>query len=273
MYKRIVSSFNLIKLCDLLLSIMSTKKNTLNTSGNTLFNYFARSPSTPKSNQATASPAASPFAAKPATPTSSKMGKSGMYTCCFSIIFYNHSIDIVLIYNFILIYSVRKSVQDTFSSAKKLKNENGAKNDLDDDEEVVVKKGKRKISCLDSDSDYENDENESENSQDDVPRKQSAGKKIKLEPNKKKVKSIEERLKASKDDTESPMDIDDSSNDAADFGDGLIVHKHHNIDFLKPDKIRDAQNRRPDDPKYDPTTVYIPKNFLDEQTPVCIVFF
>lgn len=66
---------------------MSAKKNSLNTSGNTLFNYFSRSPSTPQSKKPTASPAASPFASKPSTPTSSKMGKSGMYSSYLNIIF------------------------------------------------------------------------------------------------------------------------------------------------------------------------------------------
>lgn len=177
---------------------------------------------------------------------------------------------------------VRKSVQETFSSAKKLKIENTPKNDSDDDDEEVLAvptKGKRKISCLidsdsDSDSDYENDENESDNSQDGAtfPRKQSNGakKKINLEPSKKKSKTIEEKLKANKDETQSFIDIDENS--TSDIGDGHIVHKHQKIDFLKPDKIRDAEKRRPDDPKYDPTTVYIPDKFLDEQTPVRIVF-
>lgn len=175
---------------------------------------------------------------------------------------------------------VRKPVQETIASAKKLKTEKTVKNDLDDsdedDEEVIKMKGKRKIACLvdsDSDSEYVNDENESDNSQDGskFSRKQptAAKKKIKLEPSKKIT--IEEKLKANKDESQSPMDIDESSIDA-DIGDGPVVYKHHKIDWIKPDKIRDAQKRRPDDPKYDPTTVYIPDGFLDEQTPVSILY-
>lgn len=167
-------------------------------------------------------------------------------------------------------------MQETVSSAKKLKIESPPKNDSDDDEEVVVK-GKRKISCLDSDSDSdyndENDENESDNSQDGskFPRKQSNGakQKAKVEPKKRKITSIEERLKSAKDDSQSVMDVNEDGN-TPDIGDSLIVHKHRKLEFLKPDKIRDAQKQRPDDPLYDPTTVFLPPNFLDEQTPVRI---
>lgn len=176
---------------------------------------------------------------------------------------------------------MRKSVQETVSSAKKLKIEKVAKHDSDDDDddEEVVVKGKRKISCLesDSDSDYEddNDENESDNSQDDTkfPRKQSNGakKKVEAEPKKRKITSIEERLKSSNNDAQSFMDVDEDSN-TPDIGDGLIVHKHRKVEYLKPDKICDAQKRRPDDPKYDPTTLFLPAKFLDEQTPVRIAF-
>lgn len=56
---------------------MSAKRNNLNTSGNTLLNYFSRSPSTPKSDKPVAKPAASPLTTKPSTPTSSKTGTAG----------------------------------------------------------------------------------------------------------------------------------------------------------------------------------------------------
>lgn len=167
----------------------------------------------------------------------------------------------------------RKSIQETIGAAKKPKIQNIIKNDVDDDddddEEVTKVKGKRKISCLiDSDSDYENDENETENSQDGtkLSRKQSE-KKIKLEPNKKKT-TLEEKLKAKKDESHSPMDIEENS--TVDFDEGLVVHKHQKFAWLKPDAIRDAQKRRSDDPKYDPTTLYLPDKFLDGETPVCI---
>ncbi|KHJ98645.1 MutS domain V protein [Oesophagostomum dentatum] len=42
---------------------------------------------------------------------------------------------------------------------------------------------------------------------------------------------------------------------------------HETLPFLKPDKIRDAQGHRPDDDNYDPTTLYVPADFLKEQSP------
>lgn len=43
---------------------------------------------------------------------------------------------------------------------------------------------------------------------------------------------------------------------------------HQKLDFLKADKIKDKEGRRPDDPDYDETTLYVPKAFLDNQSPV-----
>ncbi|VVD03717.1 unnamed protein product [Leptidea sinapis] len=42
---------------------------------------------------------------------------------------------------------------------------------------------------------------------------------------------------------------------------------HCRLDWLKPDKVRDARRRRPDDPDYDPTTLHVPEEFLKTQTP------
>jgi len=36
--------------------------------------------------------------------------------------------------------------------------------------------------------------------------------------------------------------------------------------FLKEDNLRDAEGRRPSDPMYDDTTVYIPKDYWNELT-------
>ncbi|XP_014252185.1 DNA mismatch repair protein Msh6 [Cimex lectularius] len=38
-------------------------------------------------------------------------------------------------------------------------------------------------------------------------------------------------------------------------------------DFLKPDKIKDGKGRRPNDPNYDPRTLYVPSDFLKSLTP------
>nr|CDJ85851.1 DNA mismatch repair protein MutS domain containing protein [Haemonchus contortus] len=41
---------------------------------------------------------------------------------------------------------------------------------------------------------------------------------------------------------------------------------HETLAFLKPEKIRDAQGHRPDDDDYDPSTLFVPSQFLKEQT-------
>ena len=43
---------------------------------------------------------------------------------------------------------------------------------------------------------------------------------------------------------------------------------HLKFDFLKPEKVMDAKKRRPSDPDYDPRTLYVPDDFLKNQTPV-----
>ncbi|XP_049885567.1 probable DNA mismatch repair protein Msh6 isoform X2 [Pectinophora gossypiella] len=61
---------------------------------------------------------------------------------------------------------------------------------------------------------------------------------------------------------------------------------HCKLEWLKPDKIRDAQKRRPDHADYDPTTLYVPPDFYNNQTPAhrqwwemksshfdCVLFF
>lgn len=68
---------------------MSSKKPTnLNNSGNTLFNYFSRSPSTPKSDKPAANSVASPLVSKPGTPTSSKTGAAGKLKFLFEYSFH-----------------------------------------------------------------------------------------------------------------------------------------------------------------------------------------
>lgn len=41
-----------------------------------------------------------------------------------------------------------------------------------------------------------------------------------------------------------------------------------NLEFLKPEIIRDGKKRSPSDPEYDPRTLYVPEDFLKELTPV-----
>lgn len=47
---------------------------------------------------------------------------------------------------------------------------------------------------------------------------------------------------------------------------------HLKYDFLQPENIKDKDKRRPDDPEYNSRTLYVPKDFLDNQTPVCMKY-
>lgn len=49
------------------------------------------------------------------------------------------------------------------------------------------------------------------------------------------------------------------------------VWPHLKLDFLQPEKIRDINRRTLKDPDYDPRTVYVPLDFLNNQTPVRIL--
>ncbi|XP_059154951.1 DNA mismatch repair protein Msh6-like [Physella acuta] len=42
---------------------------------------------------------------------------------------------------------------------------------------------------------------------------------------------------------------------------------HLHLDFLQPEKIRDANKRLKEDPDYNPRTLYVPDSFLSKQTP------
>lgn len=51
-----------------------------------------------------------------------------------------------------------------------------------------------------------------------------------------------------------------------------VVWAHQKFDWLKPDKIRDAQKRRPNEPDYDSRTLFVPESFLQNLTPVSFTF-
>ncbi|XP_066141842.1 probable DNA mismatch repair protein Msh6 [Euwallacea fornicatus] len=42
---------------------------------------------------------------------------------------------------------------------------------------------------------------------------------------------------------------------------------HNTLDFLKPEKIRDAEKRRPSEPDYDSRTLHVPESYLNSLTP------
>ncbi|KAM7356544.1 DNA mismatch repair protein Msh6 [Cochliomyia hominivorax] len=46
-----------------------------------------------------------------------------------------------------------------------------------------------------------------------------------------------------------------------------VIWPHQKLEFLRPDKIKDKQGRRPDQQDYDPSTLYVPTKFLDSLSP------
>ena len=45
------------------------------------------------------------------------------------------------------------------------------------------------------------------------------------------------------------------------------VFLHQKLDWLRPENIKDKEGRKKDHPEYDPRTLYVPKDFLNKQTP------
>lgn len=44
-------------------------------------------------------------------------------------------------------------------------------------------------------------------------------------------------------------------------------------EFLKPEKIRDANKKKIDDPDYNPHTLFVPEDFKKNLTPVSYYFY
>ena len=118
-------------------------------------------------------------------------------------------------------------------------------------------------------------EEEKEESETETPVK---GKKRKLPPSKTPVSGTPAHLKSFSS-FDSPSISQSTKKKLSEFTckdvDGVVCDSqnegrsfnHLSYEFLKPDKIRDAQRRRPDDPDYDPHTLYVPDNFKQNLTP------
>lgn len=221
--------------------IKMPKRNSVgNTSGsNTLFNYFikspAASPKTPQQNRGTASASNSDT-----TPKS----------------------------------SFKK--EDPNGS----KNNKNAENKCSDDESPLSLKPKR-LRLIDSDSDREN-ENDNSQSIDHVPKKKKAKKsrpasepskpaqpkkKIKIDSEGKTYTSFEEKLKEM-----AVQDVQDVDDTLEEMDDEPVLWLHKKLEFLKPNKIKDINGNKADDPNYDAKTLFVPKDYLDGLTPVkCLI--
>lgn len=81
-------------------------------------------------------------------------------------------------------------------------------------------------------------------------------------------KASEERKKRSRRDSNTPASPPPPAPPTPDAdGAGRFARRDESrLDFLQPDKLRDANRRRPDDPSYDPTTLHVPHSFLKSLT-------
>lgn len=54
--------------------------------------------------------------------------------------------------------------------------------------------------------------------------------------------------------------------------DGTRNFSHLALDWLKPDKIKDGKGRSPQDLDYDSHTLFVPKEFIQNRTPLMVIF-
>ncbi|XP_045779005.1 probable DNA mismatch repair protein Msh6 isoform X2 [Maniola jurtina] len=158
--------------------------------------------------------------------------------------------------------------------------------DSEDEAPISVKKRKRiRLNPVESDdSDVENKNNKIESSKEKVSLEKKLQDSFKYEPGdspkgsktKRVVPNDVPQIKTE------PQDTPAGPSTLADEGNWI----HCKLDWLKPDKIRDAHKRRPDHPDYDPSTLYVPPDFMKIQTPAhkqwwemksahydCVLFF
>ncbi|XP_034836109.1 probable DNA mismatch repair protein Msh6 isoform X1 [Maniola hyperantus] len=159
--------------------------------------------------------------------------------------------------------------------------------DSEDEAPISVKKRKRiRLNPLESDdSDVENKtDNKIGSSKETVSLEKKLQESFKYEPGdspkcsktKRVVPNDVPQIKTE------PQDTPAGRSASADEGNWI----HCKLDWLKPDKIRDAHKRKSDHPDYDPSTLYVPPDFMKIQTPAhkqwwemksahydCVLFF
>lgn len=152
----------------------------------------------------------------------------------------------------------------------------------EDTEEEPVKPKKRRLIIPDVDSDEDSGDefkpnSESEESESmsegDTENDHSTGSEEEM-PEKKKKTSFKSKAKqanhsrntkANKKDSKQPAQIQNQT-----VSNGLAathIWPHLKLDFLQPEKIKDIHRRTLKDPDYDPKTLYVPTDFLNNQTP------
>ncbi|XP_039760055.1 probable DNA mismatch repair protein Msh6 isoform X3 [Pararge aegeria] len=224
-----------------------SKRNS-NPASNTLFNYFTK---TPPSNKKAKLNGDAESSTKLNSPVSCKEKK----------------------------FESKKRERQPTKSPELNKNSSGS----EDEARISNKKRKRiRLNPVDSDdSDVENKvDNKIETSKEKVSLEKKLQESFKYEPGDSPKGSKTKRV-ISNDVPQTKTEPQDSTV-LADEGNWV----HCKLDWLKPDKIRDAQKRKADHPDYDATTLYVPPEFYKSQTPAhkqwwemksshydCVLFF
>jgi hypothetical protein len=71
-------------------------------------------------------------------------------------------------------------------------------------------------------------------------------------------------VKGSKNDNHDTLEFEDTDKNKSEQ---IQTFAHLAFEFLDPSRIKDKNKHRPDHPDYDPGTLFVPENFLREQTP------
>ncbi|EDS38395.1 DNA mismatch repair protein MSH6 [Culex quinquefasciatus] len=225
---------------------MSKNKDKLNTSSNTLFNYFAKSPATtPKLKPSSSGGGGTPKTVKQEKVTPSPARKESVVP-----------------------EKVPKDEEDEEEVQPMKKRRriimDESEEDSDDDSENKVKNEKTppKVVQLAAFKRVETPKNGGES---------PVQKKIKLEVG---VEAAKELPAAKEDDDDGPV-LEEPT-----------IWLHQKLDFLKPDKIKDIQGNKANSEKYDPRTLFVPESYLATLTPAmrqwwelksrhydCVLFF
>ncbi|XP_055906922.1 probable DNA mismatch repair protein Msh6 [Eupeodes corollae] len=137
-----------------------------------------------------------------------------------------------------------------------------------DQEEIVVQKKKRsKVSRIVSDDEEDDNHNDSshKNGHKTIEPKEE------MDVDDEKPTVLMEKLKNLQDEPsrktkKDQVKLDEIVNTGSTL-DEPVVWLHNKLEFLKPDKIKDKKGRRPDHPDYNPGTLFVPESFLNSQTP------
>ncbi|CAH2095409.1 unnamed protein product [Euphydryas editha] len=139
----------------------------------------------------------------------------------------------------------------------------------DSEEEVAISVKKRKrirLNPIDSDdSDVENKvDNKLEKSKGEVSIKKKLQESFKYEPNESPKNDKTKRIISSNMSQSKKEDIPSQDSPIiADEGNWT----HCKLDWLKPENIRDVKKRKADHPDYDKSTLFVPPEFMKQQTP------